>query len=358
MSNQLPEYDIVLHQGLNKGKNAYHRKGLCGLLNLGNTCFFNSTLQCLVHSLKLTDYLLSREHTEHDRAHGIKRTGNMAFIQSYVLLLDDIWESNKLIKPAGFFNQLAGLIPKYKALRQQDSHECLTYILDFLHKSTCYEVEVDIQGEVKTERDRLMKMSLESWRTHYASQYSVIKEIFDGMYYNKISCRHCDAKEHVFEPFNTLGVDITHDTLLGCIGNTFGKGETIDTWRCEKCKRAGCVKETKAWTMPHYLIVQLKRFNKSGQKIQNHVSFSPEDINLKDMISPEKGDPNNYVYSLYAVNYHMGSLNSGHYWSSCKNIDGSWYILNDGNVTKVANPEDIVTQDAYMLFYYRKCITR
>lgn len=32
--------------------------GLTGLLNIGNTCFMNSAIQCLVHTIKFVDYFL------------------------------------------------------------------------------------------------------------------------------------------------------------------------------------------------------------------------------------------------------------------------------------------------------------
>ena len=36
-----------------------YNKGICGFQNVGNTCYFNSALQCLLNSDKFNEYIIN-----------------------------------------------------------------------------------------------------------------------------------------------------------------------------------------------------------------------------------------------------------------------------------------------------------
>lgn len=353
-------YDFHFHHELEQSKETYIKKGLCGLINLGNKCFLNSILQCLSHTLKLTDYFLSKKYMDDDPERHNKKKNEYFLIISYINLLTNLWETNQLIKPKSFVENISKFVSKYFTLEQQDSHECLMYILDYFHKALSYEIEVQIHGEIQTPQDKLMKLSLESWKQTYEKQYSHIINLFNGLFYNKIECINCDVQEDVFEPYNCISLNIPSTTsdLQDCLSNFFVDNEIINTWKCSKCDKEGCKKSCKYWSVPNYLIIHLKRFKNDNSKIHSLVNFPLEDLNLTNYISPDKKDPNNYIYSLYAINYHSGNSNSGHYWSCCKNLDNNWYLFNDGHVTKMHNLNELITKDAYILFYYRKFIKK
>ena len=130
---------------------------------------------------------------------------------SYVNLINNVWLSNQLIKPKSFVENISKRVQKYYTLQQQDSHECLLYVLDVLHRGLAYEIDVEIKGDVKDPTDALMQKSLQTWKSFYEKEYSYIVETFNGLTYNEIKCSGCDCSEDVFEPFNCLSIDIPLD---------------------------------------------------------------------------------------------------------------------------------------------------
>ena len=92
-----------------------------------------------------------------------------------------------------------------------------------------------------------------------------------------------------------------------------------------------------------------------GNTLMRKLSRSPNSVTLK---LPQAGQtvtaPLDDTYDLYAVCNHIGNMNSGHYTAYCRNHrDGRWYSYDDTQVHPISESE-VVTKNAYMLFYCRR----
>ncbi|XP_061606344.1 ubiquitin carboxyl-terminal hydrolase 31 [Phyllopteryx taeniolatus] len=169
-------------------------------------------------------------------------------------------------------------------------------------------------------------------------------------------------------------------TLAQCF-QLYTKEEQLapdDAWRCPHCTQLqqGRIKLS-LWTLPDVLILHLKRFRQEGDrrvKMQNMVRFplmgmdmaphvvkrSQSSWSLPSHWSPWRRpyglgrNPDDFLYDLYAVCNHHGSMHGGHYTAYCKNsVDGQWYCFDDSEVAPVAD-DDVCQQTAYILFYQRR----
>ncbi|KFW64651.1 Ubiquitin carboxyl-terminal hydrolase 31, partial [Pygoscelis adeliae] len=158
-----------------------------------------------------------------------------------------------------------------------------------------------------------------------------------------------------------------------------------DAWRCPHCKQLQQGSITLSlWTLPDVLIIHLKRFRQEGDrrmKLQNMVKFPLSGLDMTPHVvkrsqsswslpshwSPWRRpyglgrDPEDYIYDLYAVCNHHGTMQGGHYTgkypailSYCKNsVDGQWYCFDDSDVQQLSENE-VCKQTAYILFYQRR----
>ncbi len=130
-----------------------------------------------------------------------------------------------------------------------------------------------------------------------------------------------------------------------------------DQWYCNICKTyQQAIKKTEIYTAPNYLIIQLKRFkisnNKLNKKNDTFVEFPLYNLNLeKYIIGPDKL---NAIYDIYGVIYHLGNgINTGHYLAICKN-NNEWICYNDINVRIFEDEKKMIDKNAYLLFYKKK----
>ncbi|KAM6297487.1 LOW QUALITY PROTEIN: ubiquitin carboxyl-terminal hydrolase 43 [Aegotheles albertisi] len=152
-----------------------------------------------------------------------------------------------------------------------------------------------------------------------------------------------------------------------------------DAWRCPHCKvpQQGTVKLS-LWTLPDILIIHLKRFRQEAEhrhKLTTLVRFPLRGLDMAPHVAPRgqaggqllgrwapwqlprrppPSCPRDYLYDLYAVCNHHGSMQGGHYTAYCCNaLDGRWYSYDDSRVEGVPEAE-VGTRSAYILFYQRR----
>ena len=103
-----------------------------------NTCFLNSAIQILSNIRIFTIYFLSEQYKE-DINHDKKE---VAFLKEWVKLMVAMWEDNCIVKPISFKKVLGRFYESYNSYRQNDSQEALHKIIDLLHESVSYEVDI------------------------------------------------------------------------------------------------------------------------------------------------------------------------------------------------------------------------
>uniref|UniRef100_A0A669DP21 Ubiquitin carboxyl-terminal hydrolase 4 n=1 Tax=Oreochromis niloticus TaxID=8128 RepID=A0A669DP21_ORENI len=203
------QYDILSanrYGGYNSYSSYNYREsqsqpGLCGLSNLGNTCFMNSALQCLSNASPLTEYFLTDQYeAEINRENPLGMRGEIA--EAYADLVKQMWLSrSSYVAPRTFKTQVGRFAPQFSGYQQQDSQELLAFLLDGLHedlnrvKKKPYLALRDAEGRP----DEIV--AKEAWTNHRLRNDSIIVDIFHGLFKSTLVCPECSKVSVTFDPF-------------------------------------------------------------------------------------------------------------------------------------------------------------
>mmetsp|Transcript_26939 Transcript_26939/g.58892 ORF Transcript_26939/g.58892 Transcript_26939/m.58892 type:complete len:512 (-) Transcript_26939:53-1588(-) len=351
------------------------KAGVVGLRNLGNSCFMNSSLQCLSNTIPLTDYFLGYDYKKeinYDNVLGSK--GEL--VASYAALVKEMWLGNqKTVKPSAFKSRLAKFAPQFEGYEQQDSQEMLSCLLDGVHedlnrvKKKPYIEDKDCDGS-NDEGDAIL-----AWQNYLQRDRSVVVDLFQGQLRNEITCRNADATQSdgsagcghrniKFEPFMYLSVPLSDScqSLDDCL-DLFCAEESLtgdNQWYCTKCKtHVDATKRFDLWMLPPILIVHLKRFkfmsDGSRCKIEQPVQYPVSGWDLSRGMQGTRGGVHP-SYDLYAVSNHSGgTLGFGHYTAmALDRFDEEWYEFNDSSCQRVGPNSGLgFSSSCYLMFYNR-----
>ena len=292
-----------------------HQTSVCkGLRNQGNTCYFNSVIQCLFHCPTFTVAV--------ENLPPVALTVDV--VNHIQILLRNISSIDfpPYITPKGCLTAALN-IPECKSAgivkgAQQDASEFLGHLLE-----------------------------------HFYQKFRPLSDMFEGILVTVHTCQLCSHSYTKTQPFKqyTLQMDLpsTHATQtfdLYNLMNYFHQAGIIEGCTCSNCHSQNSTEKiTTISALPKILVIHLSRF-RGLQKINNFVRF-PEQASIKYKI-----DDNEYnkQYRVVGVVVHIGaSIAQGHYVCYVR-AGEKWMKADDETVTAVRF-KNVRRKKAYLLFY-------
>ena len=338
----------------------YNDKGLSGLANLGNTCFINSCMQVLSHTYELNMFL--EKNTYKNK---LNNKPDSALLIEWDEIRKLLWAENCIVTPGKFLKTIQKVahikkMDMFTGYSQNDLPEFLLFVVDCFHSALAREINMNINGTVQNDTDKVAVKCFEMIKQMYQNEYSEIWNIFYAIHVSEIVSLETGKQLSMSpEPFFMIDLPIPSNnrapSLIDCF-NLYVEGEVLEgenAWYNEETKQKENVrKKISFWSFPDILVIDLKRFNARNQKNQILVTFPIDNLDLSPYVVGYK--KSSYIYDLYGVCNHSGGVMGGHYTSYVKNANGKWYHFNDTSVSELRSGDAVVSPKAYCLFYRKK----
>jgi len=331
------------------------KAGNKGLVNLGNTCYMNSVLQCLSHLLSF--------HPHNENFFNECKDLDSGLMYEWFQFQRGMWsnDNNDLQNPIKVLRSFKTLCDEkdlyFENFNQNDVDEFLTLFLDLLHGCITRNVQINLKNKTDIdEASEIVVKGYETWKRFYENDYSYIVENFYSQLLVLTICPECYYFTSNHDPIQVISLEIPGDaeSMHDCFKH-YTEKQILDEknmWKCDKCKnKVQPHQKTLLFKTSDILIILLKRYTSSLRKNNKFIQY-PFQLDLKNY-NKNYGTRKSNTYILNGFCVHGGSLGGGHYYAVSKNsLDKKWYEYNDTNVSTITN-EKALKYTPYLFFYKR-----
>ncbi|GMS95348.1 hypothetical protein PENTCL1PPCAC_17523, partial [Pristionchus entomophagus] len=186
-----------------------YTRGVCGLSNLGNTCFMASAVQCLSNAPEITEYFLSDQYqADINESNPLGTEGHLALV--YGDLMKSMWSGRQeSIVPRTFKSVIGKFAPRFSGYAQQDSQELLAFLLDGLHEDlNRIRKKPYVEERDPPEGMGEKEIAEEAWENYKKRNDSIIVDKVHGQLKSTLVCPVCSKVSIKFDPFCFLSVPV------------------------------------------------------------------------------------------------------------------------------------------------------
>ena len=320
-----------------------------GLENLGQTCYMNSSLQCLANIKSFSNILLN--------LYNQLNPNTQKLTYAYTSLLYQLKNSNEKYKnPSQFKSILGELNPLFEGNHASDAKDLIMFILQRLHlelklpKQPQYQnPKLDFKQQEQISLDD--KLSRAFFINDFMNNQSCVAKIFHGIMRIQLECDGCKKIKYSYQTFNLITFilkkisdeqrKIDQEFYPGInIYNAFENDKKTETLTgenmiyCNTCQASHSGKTQQSiYILPAVLIIVLNR-GRDNQDFNEQFDF-PEvlDLSTGNYVIENTSYKRFYLCGLIT---HLGeSSSSGHFICYCRNdLNDPFVCYNDTQVSE------------------------